>query len=96
LGSIEEIKEFNNIEGVIKNRELSQRSLAELRKMRETLLLETPTSQNAQFQQRWERVHAAINSELEGRITARRFRVQLALSVLILLVAAINLAKAYS
>ena len=61
-------------------------SVKELNALKSTLLSDSPTSQNAQFQQRWERAYTAIESALTGKINARRFRWQIGLSILILVI----------
>ncbi|MDP2769503.1 MAG: hypothetical protein Q8O81_06680 [Giesbergeria sp.] len=58
------ISEFERIESLVKSGELEKMSFALVRKERDVLLRETPTSNNPQFVQRWDRVLFALNERI--------------------------------
>lgn len=59
------ISEFERIESLVKSGGLEKMSVALARKERDILLRNTPTSNNPQFVQRWDRVLLALNDRIE-------------------------------
>ncbi|WP_394672582.1 hypothetical protein [Limnobacter sp.] len=60
-----DISEFERIESIVKSGGLEKMPVASARKERDVLLRSTPTSNNPQFIQRWDRVLFALNDRIE-------------------------------
>lgn len=61
-----DISEFERIESIVKVGGLEKMSIATVRKERDALIRSSPTSNNPQFIQRWERVLFALNKHIEN------------------------------
>ena len=58
------VANFERIENLVKTGELETLPFAELRKEQASLLSNSPTSRNPQFEQRWQRVDKALTARL--------------------------------
>ena len=92
---MDKVENFERIEAIVNDGSIHKKSVTELRGLRQSLLSDTPLSDNPRFEQRWQRVHAALSSRLDGRIAARRFRVQVVLALLTLVFVVVNLYTTY-
>jgi hypothetical protein len=62
------IAEFERIETIVKNGSIGNIPIAKIREERDLLLRNSPTSNNPQFAQRWERVHLALTARIESNL----------------------------
>ena len=63
---MDQISEFERIESIVKDGRINSLQISEVRKERDLLLQNSPTSANPQFIQRWNRVLIALTTRIES------------------------------
>lgn len=82
---------FDTIEKAVQDGTIDSVPLEELKRAKQELLTNSPLSDNPKFIQRWERVNAAITSRIESSGAQTRFKVQVTIGVLTLLLVVLNI-----
>ncbi len=82
---------FVSIEEAIKDKSINDLSIHELEKIKTLLLTDSPIQHEHHFKQRWDRVELAITSKINSKINSRRFRIQITIGVITLILVSVNL-----
>jgi len=94
MGLDEDIKKqarFNELEKIILSSEFKDLSLNTLKKYKNELPANIPDLDRNTYNPKCEHLMSLLSSEIDGIISKRRFRIQIALSLLILAVASAGL-----
>ena len=62
------VANFDRIEKIVKSGRINSLSIREVRKEYDSLLRNSPTSHNPQFEQRWKRVELALSSRIGSEL----------------------------
>ena len=68
MSEADRVANFERIEGLVKSGRIDSLPIAEVRKEHNSLLRNSPTSHNPQFEQRWKRVELAFASRIAGEL----------------------------
>ena len=90
------VDEFRNVEGLVQDRSIERMSVDELKKLKESLVTNTPSAEvHPIMQTRWDRAYAEVSSEINSKIAKRRFYIAIGISTVILLVGLVNLVRGF-
>ena len=64
MSEADRVANFERIEALVQNGSIDSRPIAEVRKLHDSLLRNSPTSHNPQFEQRWKRVEMALAARI--------------------------------
>jgi len=68
MSEADRIANFDRIEAIVKTGAIDSLSFTEVKKERDSLLRDSPTSNNPQFEQRWKRVEMALSARLSQEL----------------------------
>ena len=86
-----QIQNFDEIERAVLKGKLDTLTIDELNNIKQILLTKSPLSDNPKFIQRWERVNAAVTSKIESKSTSKRFKIQITIAIITLLLVLLNI-----
>jgi hypothetical protein len=90
------IEDFRKIEEQVQDRSIDAMPVAELTKLKVSLVTNTPTADiNPIFQLRWDRAYTEISSLIDSKLAKRRFQIAIWVSSVILIVSLINLVRGF-
>ncbi len=90
------VEEFRAIEEHVYDRSVEGMHVAELTKLKVSLVKNAPTAEiNPIFQRRWDRAYAEISSAIDGKVSKRRFQIAILVSSVILIVGLVNLVRGF-
>ena len=68
MSEADRVANFERIERLVKDGSIDSLPVAEVRKLRDSLLRNSPTSHNPQFEQRWKRVELALAARIAANL----------------------------
>ena len=90
------VDDFREIEEHVYDRSIDTMPVAELTKLKVSLVNNTPTAEiNPIFQHRWDRTYTEISSVIDSKVAKRRFQIAIWISSVILIVGLINLVRGF-
>ena len=90
------VEDFRKIEEQVQDRSIDAMPVAELIKLKVSLVTNTPTAEvNPIFQRRWDRAYTEISSLIDSKVAKRRFQIAIWVSSVILIVSLINLVRGF-